>query len=157
LVIRRLPVHVVLAALALAGAAPGCGGDEKDSYVDDYNPLNDRLLTLGESIGRAPLQAGPDSNSRLASRFRSYASQLDDVNRDIAALDTPADLRDESKALTSRIEVVVRDLRKISDAARRGDQQAAAAATLALTDHANEVNAAQNKLARATGADVGPR
>lgn len=138
-------------------AASGCGEREKDRYIDDYKPLNDRLLRIGESVGRAPLEVGSDSNAKLAARFGRYASELDAVNRDIKALDTPRDLQAGSKALTGTIDVVVSDLEKISKAARQGDQEAAAAATLALTDDANKVNEAQNGLARATGANVGPR
>lgn len=138
-------------------AASGCGGSEKDRYIDDYDPLNDRLLRIGESVGRATLEAGQQSNAKLTTRFGKYASDLDDVNKDIAALDTPSDLEDESEALTESIDVVIRDLEKISAAARRGDKEAAAASTLALTDDSKGVNRAQNKLAKATGADVGPR
>lgn len=136
--------------------ASGCGESEKDEYIEDYRPLNERLLKVGEVVGRAPLEAGTESNANLARRFDRYADDLDRVNRDIAALDTPADLMDESKALTRAIGVVIADLEKIA-AAREADERAAAAATLSLTDHSNAVNRAQNRLAKATGADIGPR
>jgi len=157
-VIRRWPLPLLVAVLSGTGIlASGCGESEKDKYIDDFKPLNGRLLKLGESIGSAPLETGSDGNARLARRFGQYATDLGDVSSDIASLDTPRELEAESKALTRRIEVVVKDLRKISAAAKRGDQRAAAAATAALTDDANDVNRAQNRLATATGADVGPR
>lgn len=137
--------------------ASGCGESEKDKYIEDYKPLNERLLKVGEAVGRAPLEAGTESNANLARRFNRYADDLDRVNRDIAALDTPADLMEESKALTRTIGVVIADLEKIATAAREADERAAAAATLSLPDHANAVNRAQNRLAKATGADIGPR
>ena len=155
MLIRRWSLGIA----ALAGAAlmaAGCGESEKDKYVDDYNPLNERLLAIGEEVGRAPLEAGTESNAKLARRFDKYADDLDRVNKDIAALDTPDDLVDESKALTRSIVVVIADLERIATAAREADQRAAAAGTLSLTDHANAVNRAQNRLAKATGADVGP-
>lgn len=151
------PRLVAAALSAGALAASGCGESEEERYVDDYSSLNDRLLTLGRAIGTAPLDAGQESNAKLATRFGRYASGLDDLNGEIAALDTPGDLRDEATALTGSIAVVVKDLKRISAAARRGDGEAAAAATLALSDDSNKVNRAQNRLARATGADVGPR
>lgn len=149
----RLPA---LAAVTVALLTAGCGESEKDEFIDAYKPLNDRLLKVGEAVGRAPLEAGTESNAKLAQRFNRYADDLDRINREIAALDTPADLVDESKALTRSVVVVIVDLEKIATAAREADQRAAAAATLSLTDHSNAVNRAQNRLARATGADVGP-
>jgi len=155
---RRWLLPLTVAALVTAGlAASGCGQSDKDRYVHDYKPLNDRLLRVGEAIGRAPIEAAPDSNAKLSARFRRYASDLNRVNKDIAALDTPGDLRADATALTRGIGAVVRDLEKISRAASRGDQKAVAATTVALRDGANMVNKAQNRLARATGADVGPR
>jgi hypothetical protein len=79
------------------------------------------------------------------------------VNRDIAALDTPGQLRTDATALTGRIELVVRDLRKIAKAARRGDKKGGKAANVALANDAKKVNQSQNRLALATGADVGQR
>ena len=147
-----------MAALALAGlAASGCGQTEKEKYIDDYRPVNDRLLKIGQEIGTAPLAAGPQSNVKISEQFAKYASDLDDVRKDIAALDTPDSLKDESKALTSSIAVVETDLRDISGAAKRADKRAASAGTVALRAHAARVNFSQNRLARATGADVGPR
>jgi hypothetical protein len=151
-------VLVGLAALALAGsAATGCGQSEEDKYVEDYKPLNDRLLRVGVAIGAAPLEAGEQTNDQPAQRFSKYAADLDAVKKDIADLDTPSDLEDESLALTSSLEVVVEDLKKVASAAESGDKAAAAAATRALARDAARVNFAQNKLARATGADAGPR
>ena len=152
---RWLTGVAALAASALVGA--GCGESEKDEFIDAYNPLNERLLKIGRSVGGAPLEAGTESNAKLAQRFNRYADDLDKVNRDLAALDTPADLKDESKALTRAIGVVIVDLENVATAAREADQRRAAAATLSLTDHSNAVNQAQNRLAKATGADVGPR
>ena len=145
----------VLIVSALVAA--GCGEDEKDKFVDDYKPLNDRLLKIGEAVRRAPLEAGRESNAQLARRFNRYADDLDKFNRDLAALDTPSDLEDESKALTRAIGVVIVDLENVATAAREADQRRAGAATLALTEHSPAVNRAQNRLARATGADVGPQ
>jgi hypothetical protein len=151
-------VLVVLAALALAGAAvTGCGQSEEEKYVDDYKPLNDRLLRIGVSVGAAPLEAGEQTNDELAQKFKEYAADLDGVKKDIVELDTPSDLEDESLGLTSAIEAVVEDLKKVSAAAESGNKAAAAAATRSLAANSANVNFAQNKLARATGADVGPR
>jgi hypothetical protein len=145
----------MLAMLALAAA--GCGESEKDRYIEDYRPLNQRLLEIGERIGRAPLEAGDESNAKLAQRFNRYGDELDRVNRDIEALDTPDDLVDESKALNRAVGTVIVDLENVATAAREADPRRAAAAASLLTDHANAINRAQNRLAKATGADIAPR
>lgn len=150
-----LPLAGALATAALTSA--GCGQSEEEQYIDAYKPLNARLLRIGEALGRAPLDVAPGSNAKRAAQFGRYASDLDGVNQDIAALDTPDSFKADSVALTEKIDVVVKDLEKISRAAREGDGKMAAAATLALADDSNDVNRAQNELAGATGADVGTR
>ena len=149
---RRSPaLTLLLAALALAG----CGQSQKEKYADDFKPLNDRLLLVGEQIGNGLGGAGDQTNAKLASQFAGFASDLEKVNDDIADLDPPKELRDESRALTQRTRTVVRDLRAISQAARAGDRKATTRATLAFGRNAQRLNQAQNRLARATGADAG--
>lgn len=155
---RKFLLLLAAGLLATAVLVPtGCGQGEKEKYIDDFKPLNDRLLRIGAALGGASLEASPEANVDLATELGRFASDLRDVNRDIAALDTPADLRAEAQSLTRTIDVVVTDLEKISGAARRGDRKEVAAATMALADDSNSVNRAQNNLARATGADIGPR
>ena len=151
----RLRLATLLALLALALAA--CGQSEKEKYVDDYKPLNDRLLSLGQDLGAAIQGAESKSDAALARQFSSLASRLRRVNKDIASLETPADLRDEAKALRDTLDDAIGDIEDIAKAARGKDAQAAAAATVELAADSEDVNAAQNKLARATGARVGDR
>lgn len=151
----RLRLATLLALLALALAA--CGQSEKEKYVDDYKPLNDRLLSLGQDLGAAIQGAESRSDDALARQFSSLATRLRDANKDIAALETPADLRDEANSLRDTLDDTIGDIEDIAKAARGKDAQAAAAATVELAADSEEVNASQNKLARATGAEVGDR
>ena len=151
----RLRLATFLALLALALAA--CGQNEKEKYVDDFKPLNDKLLSLGQDLGAAIQGAESKSDEALARQFSSLATRLEGVNEDIAALETPADLRDEAKALRDTLDDAIGDIEDIAKAARGKDAQAAAAATVELAADSEDVNAAQNKLARATGAKVGGR
>ena len=95
------------------------------------------------------------SDAALAKQFSALATRLESLNDEIAALDTPADLKDESKALNKALDATAGDVEDIAEAAKKNDAQAAAAATVELSTDAQEVNTAQNKLAKATGAEVG--
>ena len=151
----RLRLATPLALLALAAPLAGCGESEKDKYIDDFKPLNDKLLDVGGELGAAVGGADSQSDAALAKQFGALATRLDGLNNDIAALDTPSDLEDEAKALNDRIDATVGDLEAIEKAARENNAEDAAAATVQLATDAEAVNTAQNKLARATGAKVG--
>ncbi len=152
---RRPALLLTLVLVALPAAA--CGESDKDKYIDDYKPLNDQLLDVGQDLSKAIQGADTQSDAQLAATFEGLAKELEGVRDDIADLDTPDDLKEESDALTKRIDSAVGDIEDISKAAQENDAQAAAAATVALGAAAVQVNRAQNALAKATGADVGPR
>jgi hypothetical protein len=153
----RLRLATPLALLALALPLAACGESEKDKYIDDFKPLNDRLLAVGQDLGAAVGSAEKSSDAALAKQFSGLATRLKDVNKDIADLDTPKDLEDEALALNSRLDTTIGDLENLAAASARKDGEKFAQVSLELAGHSNAVNAAQNKLARATGADVGGR
>jgi len=153
----RLRLAIPLAALALTMPVAACGESEKDKYIDDFKPLNDTLLGLGQDLGGAVEGADTKSDTALAKEFAALAKRLEDVNKDIAALDTPADLEDEALTLNVRLDATISDLQNIAKAARNKDAEGAAAATVQLATDSQKVNTAQNKLAKATGADIGDR
>ncbi len=150
---RRLVLPLVLAALAAVAA--GCGESSKDKFIDDYKPLNDRLLKVGQDLGTGLQKAEGKSNKALSEQFAAYALRLQSVSKDIRRLETPSELEDESDALTSRIDATVENLKEISGAAANNDAQAAATATVELATNSQALNRAQNRLAKATGARVG--
>jgi hypothetical protein len=151
----RVHIATSLALLALALTLAACGESETDKYVDDYKPLNDKLLAVGKDLGNALDAVESQSDAALAKQFTALADRLESLNADIAALDTPADLEDEAKGLNEALDATTGDVEAIASAARKNDAQAAASATVKLSGDAQEVNTAQNKLAKATGADVG--
>ncbi len=148
---RRLVLPLLLAALAAAG----CGENSRDKFIDDYKPLNDRLLKVGQDLGTGLQKAEGKSNKALSEQFAAYALRLESVSKDIRRLETPGELEDESEALTSRIDAAVENLKEISGAAANNDAQAAATATVELATNSQALNRAQNRLAKATGARVG--
>jgi len=153
----RPRLGTLLALLALATPLAACGESEKDKYIDDFKPLNDKLLAVGQDLGTAVDGAGKKSDAALATEFDALATRLEEVNNDIADLDTPPELEDEASALNTRIEATIGDIEDIAKAARQNDAEEAAAATVQLASDAQKVNAAQNRLAKATGAEVGDR
>lgn len=152
---RRSALPLALLIALAAFASPGCGEDEKDKFVEDYRPLNDRLLQVGKDLGKGLQTAEGKSNKALSEQFAAFALRLDAINKGIRALDTPDDLRDERDVLALRINDTIKNLQDISGAAAEGDPQAAAAATVELGTNSQALNRAQNKLAKATGAKVG--
>ena len=65
----RLRLATPLALLALAVPVAGCGENEKDQYIDDFKPLNDKLLDVGRDLGVAVQGADDQSDDALAKQF----------------------------------------------------------------------------------------
>jgi hypothetical protein len=152
---RRFALLCVVVAAAVLTA--GCGQSAKDQYISDYKPINRDLIVLGTKLGRAVNTAPTKSNPQLAVQFSSFQRQLKEIRKRVDGLDTPDDLKDESKALSAAIGTVEQDVGDIATAARKSDASGAASATVRLSRDSNRVNNAQNTLAKATGATVGSR
>ena len=114
---RRPALLLTLVLVALPAAA--CGESDKDKYIDDYKPLNDQLLDVGQDLSKAIQGADTQSDAQLAATFEGLAKELEGVRDDIADLDTPDDLKEESEALTKRIDSAVGGIEDISKAAQR--------------------------------------
>jgi len=138
----------------LAVPFTGCGQSDKDKYVEDYKPLNDKLVVLDDDVAKSVSGAGSESNAQLATRFSMLGRRIGTVRSGIAGLDTPADLRDESKVLTGALASARADVDAIAKAAKDSDPAAAQSASKKLVIDAREVTTSQNKLAKATGAKV---
>jgi hypothetical protein len=149
---RRLALPlVILAALA------GCGGDDEANFEEQYRPLNNSLLEIGRDIDKGLRSAGGKTNKQLSEQFAGFALRLEAINKGLRQLDPPDDRDGDVATLIARIDSTVKDLKAISGATGEGDRQATAVAVVDFARSSREVNRAQNKLARATGARVGPR
>jgi hypothetical protein len=144
----------LLSALAAAAVllAAGCGQSTKDRYIDDYSPLNDRLLTANDRLVRAINTAPGKSPTELATELKPLSGEMSRLSRQIAGLDTPEDLRQESAALARDLDRTGRGAGRTASAAKRRDRHAMAVATLDLAHSVNRVSRAADRLARATGA-----
>ena len=153
---RRLALPLALLVLA-AGAVTltGCGESEKDKFAEQYKPLNDRLLKVGRDLGTALQTARGKSNRQLSRQFAAFALRLQALNKGVRKLEAPSDLEDDRKELATQIDATVENLEAISGAAANNDPEGAAAATVDLGTSSRALNRAQNKLAKATDAEVG--
>lgn len=154
---RRRIVITLSVTVLLAVPFAGCGQSDKDKYINDYKPLNDKLLKLGDDLTSTVNGAGSDSNSQLASKFDGFDARFTSLRKQIIALNTPSDLKAPSKALTESLASTQKDVAAIAKAAKASDPSAARSATVKLAADAQTVNIDQNKLAKATGAKVGKK
>jgi hypothetical protein len=137
-------------AVALAALAPAaCGESAEDEYKQDFPPLSQKLVGLGEDVGDSIQGASGSSDQQLADQFSNYAQQLGDVQQDIDALEPPDDLAEDQDDLVSAIGDVEGALENIAEAANKGDAQAARQATIDLIQSSEDLRKSRRKLASA--------
>jgi hypothetical protein len=144
----------LLACTASLGVLGGCGQSEKDKYIESYRPLNSRLIKLNDDLARTINGSETKTNAELEREYTPLGARLGSLSRDIGKLDTPVDLRQESKALRQTLDATRTDVDGVAEAARKRDARALASASVRLPREANTISTAANRLARATGAKV---
>src|SRR4051812_36996252 len=112
------PIRLIVLALLTGALVAGCGGgsDSKDAFSKDYRAVNDQLLQLGDTVGRALQNASQTSDAMLAGEFSGFATQLDEVKGRLDGLKPPADLRPRVDALSTAVAALSKDLRDIAHA-----------------------------------------
>jgi len=142
----RLPAMLML---AVAVTLSGCLQSSKDRYIADYEPLNDRLLTVNKRLVRTLNTS--TSPHRLASELTPLSGELNQLSRQISRLDTPEDLRQESDALSRTLARTGADADRTASAARRRNRRALLGASRNLADQVNRGIRQADRLARAAG------
>ena len=135
----------VLAAFTLGA----CGESAEDKYKEDFPPLSQKLVGLGQDVGNSIQNAGKTSDEQLADAFAGYAEQLGDVQQDIDELEPPEDLAGEQDELVSAIGDVQGSLEGIAEAANEGDAESARQATLELVQSSGDLRRTRRALATA--------
>ena len=163
---RRPTLIVLIAALLALGLLAGCGGDDdgggnrddaaelKKEFSEDYRPINDEFLALGNEVGQAVTTARDKSNSELTRTFGDFADRVRDLRQRLDALEAPPELEADQKRLSAAMGLVGDDVRQISVAAATGDGEKARSEAQQLVRHSVEVRTARRALARKTGAKV---
>lgn len=152
------PLITALSAVALLSVPlAGCGKSTEDKFADDYKPLNAKLLKLGDDLGKSVSTARGKSDEQVASDFSGLSKRFKSLRTEVADLEAPDKLKGDSEKLTTALGAVEKDISNISAAGKSSDAQAARQAVQELAADARQVNTAQNKLAKATGAPAGAR
>jgi hypothetical protein len=152
-------IRLILPVLLIAGLLAGCGGDtsgDTSSFDKDYAAVNDQLLGLGQSVGRALQNAPQTTDAMLAGEFAGFANQLDEVKGRLDVLKAPGHLKPKVEALSTAVGALSGDLRDIAHAATVHDTTKAREATQALLRDSRTARDARRALAKETGAKVGP-
>jgi outer membrane murein-binding lipoprotein Lpp len=150
-------IRLIIPALLTVALLAGCGGgsDDEATFKKDFKAVNDQLLELGQTVGRALQSAPGTTDQQLAGEFSGFAGQLDDVKRDLDALKPPDDLKPQVETLSTAVAALSKDLNDIAHAATVHDTAKAREATKALLVDSKAARDARRALAEKTGAKVG--
>jgi hypothetical protein len=144
----RLPL-LLLALTCAPLAFAGCMQSSKDRFIADYQPLNDRLVSVNGKLVKT--LNTPSSPDKLATELTPLSGELTRLSRQISDLDTPEDLRQESGALSRTLARTGAGADTAATAAREADRRALVNATKALADDVNRGIRQADRLARAAG------
>lgn len=152
------PLAVVSILLA-AGLLAACGGkseaDRKDDFKKDFNALNDRLLTLGDEVGKSLQNARGKTDEQIETEFGGYSTRLDEITEDYEKLEAPDDMKREYDAMKTELGKVNDDLAALVAAVKGRRTDAIREATAKFVIDSRSLRDARRALARKTGGQVG--
>jgi hypothetical protein len=143
--------RILVAALALALSAAGCGGGEEEAngFREGYDAAVQRL-----NAAQADIEQGEDrSNRQIAADFRRTARLWQQTRTALAKLDPPERASGEFDELLTALDAGVDDLRAAARAARSNDPEAFEEARDALTESSRDIGAADQELKDAVETD----
>jgi phage repressor protein C with HTH and peptisase S24 domain len=145
---------VLIAALALAA----CGGDSaptKADYQEQFQPVNEQIKTLGQSVGDAIVNAKGKADAELSAEFTDLATQTTAAAKAVGELDPPDDaaIQKDQDALEAALNQGARDLTSIASAADAGNAKAAAAAVAKLAADSDDIRKPRERIEKALAAD----
>jgi hypothetical protein len=150
-ILKRLSIATAL-LLALGALLAGCGSDTEEDFKEEFEPLNQRIVDVGEQVGRSVRNFRGTSNAELASDFNGYADELAAVSEELDALEPPDDERSDFNKLKASVEEQERNLRGIARAGEEDDPKAVRRPVEQLLRDSPKLRDARRALVEATGA-----
>jgi hypothetical protein len=142
---------MALIATALTVTLSACGSTSIQDYADDYQPISQDLARLYPQVTIGFNTAKGKTSLQIQDEFGGYADQLAKIGTRLDDLSPPDELKDESGELKAAIDLVVNDLRQVTEAARTNNVSRARAGTEAFVQDSPRVSQARAKLDRASG------
>lgn len=152
----RIVAALVAAVLSLALLA-GCGDDDgggasKEDYAEEFKPINDEFLALGEEVANTIRTAKGQTDAALAAKFGDQAGSVGALKERLDDVEPPEDYKADHDKLSSAMAVVQADLQAVADAARKHDAKGARTAVQKLVKDSEAVRTPRRALASKTGA-----
>lgn len=110
---------LALAVSSVALAVAGCGGDDKEEYVQEFNKvgatLEKTLTSLGTDI------TGSTDPKQIGGKLDQGAKALDDAAKELDGIEPPDDAQAAHDKIVSGVEDLAGTFRKGADQAQSND------------------------------------
>ena len=147
--VKRTLAILMVAATALLSA---CGEDKAETYKKDFKPVNQEILDLGESVGKAVQGASGKSDAALAKEFGDLAERTGKLQQEVDELEPPDDLTAPQEDLTQAMGDAQDALEGIEKAAGENDANSARESAEQLVKASEDLRDSRRKIAKETGA-----
>ena len=121
-------IWIVLAALAVAVGATGCGGDDgggdrlsKTEYQQQVKTVGDTLSKSAEGLSGAFSESDPESLDQVADQIEQLQEAMNGAADDLDNMNPPADAEAAHNKLVEGIRGFADDIGGVADAARDGN------------------------------------
>lgn len=110
---------LAVAASALALFAAGCGGDDKEDYVKEFNKVGTTLERTLTSLGTE--LTGSTDPKQIATKLEEGAKALTDAAGDLDGIDPPGDAEQAHEKIVSGVKDLAGTFKKGAGEAKSGD------------------------------------
>lgn len=110
---------LALAASVLALFAAGCGGDDKEDYVAEFNKVGTTLEKTLTSLGTD--LTGSTDPKQIASKLEEGAKALESAASDLDEIEPPDDAKQAHEKIVSGVNDLANTFEKGASEAKKGD------------------------------------
>ena len=152
--IRRPSRVALIAAVAAALLAPGCGGDSEEDKAKEYREglaEADKKFDQELREAGAAMQAAGQAKSReqYAQGVEQLQTAVDEFKADLDELDTPSDAENEQEAVTEAVDEFSAAVGSINEAVQADDEAQIRTEVAAVQTSGVEVDQAIETLKKA--------